>query len=84
MYTYDIENNQLFFYDLSGKLVISQSGYPNGENFDTHEEADAWAQSFIASVLGVSEFGPKLGKNIDPISKDSLTAEEISKNAPAI
>lgn len=76
MYTYTVENKEISFFDLSGEIVLKQPSYPNGDAFDTDQEADDWAQSYLAAILRTSAFGPKMGKNIDPIAL--ITDEEIA------
>lgn len=79
MYTYTIEDKVITFSDLSGKIVLIQKSYPNGDAFDTDQEADDWAQSYMAAISRTSAFGPKMGKEIDPIALPTLEELEDRK-----
>jgi hypothetical protein len=76
MNTFTVENKEIKFFDLAGDLVAEQKTYPNGDLFDTDQEASEWAESYLAADLRTSSFGPKMGKTIDPIAL--ITDEEIA------
>lgn len=83
MQTFTVENKEIKFFNIAGELVIEQKSYPNGDLFDTDQEASEWAESFIAAALRTSAFGPKMGKDIDPIAlptDEELAARRASFN----
>ena len=70
------ENNTVKIYDdINDEPFWSQPSYPNGDSFDSVEEATAWAELALASQLDDSAPFPPNGKGQEGLPKP--TAEEV-------
>ena len=74
---YEIEDNNTvkIYDDINSEPFWLQPCYPNGETFDSVEEATAWAELALASQLDESAPFPPNGKGQAGLPKP--TAEEI-------
>jgi len=62
-YTIDSENAVSIFNDGDGIPFWYQPTYPNGDTFDSYEEAEIWAKLAIAAYDENEPFAPD-GKNL--------------------
>jgi hypothetical protein len=53
-----------------------QPEYPNGDSFDSTEEATTWAEHAVASMDGVSPFPPN-GKGLEPEVRKIVTPPTV-------
>jgi hypothetical protein len=74
---YEIEDNNTvkIYDDINPEPFWLQPTYPNGDSFDSVEEATIWAELAIASQLDDSAPYPPNGKGQDGLPKP--TAEEL-------
>jgi hypothetical protein len=74
---YEIEDNNTvkIYDDINSEPFWLQPTYPNGDTFDSNEEASTWAELAIASQLDDSAPFPPNGKGQTGVPKP--TAEEI-------
>jgi hypothetical protein len=57
-----------------------QPHYPNGDSFDSLEEASTWAEASIAAHDPAVEFFAPSGKGLDPEKKPDLNARQTLMN----
>lgn len=71
MYSYQIdENNGISFFKEGSESAFQYfSNYPNGDLFETAEEAAEWAELFIASITDENAPYPPVGKGIEGLPK---------------
>jgi hypothetical protein len=60
------ENNVIRFYDDESRshVVVLQPNYPNGDSFDTVEEATAWAEALVDFRNSETTPQPPAGKGL--------------------
>ena len=76
MYRYEIDDNFAVFGYVDGQTepVLFQPDYPNGDKFDSIEEADQWAKLWIESFSPDKPFASE-GKNIPGMQKEQDVVE---------
>jgi hypothetical protein len=93
MHNYTINENNTIEVFGEGETVpfLSQPNYPNGDSFDTREEAETWAQLFIEALVNEEAPYAPIGKGIPgepkPTKEEMLAmlkerAEEFGENVP--
>lgn len=80
MYTYLVkdDNSVEVFVDGQDAPLLRQPTYPNGEKFDSNEEAEVWAKLYLASLTDENAPYPPLGKDI-PGNPKPTKAEQLEK-----
>lgn len=74
-YKINPENFSIEIYDgINPEPFQYQPDYPNGDSFDSYEEAEEWAKKSIAAHNPLVEYYAPVGKNIPAEKK--LTTEE--------
>ena len=93
MHTYTISEDNVIEVFGEGNPVpfLRQPHYPNGESFDTREEAETWAQLFIEALVNETAPHPPIGKGVEgrpkPAKENRLAmlkerAEKFGENVP--
>lgn len=93
MHTYTIneENTIEVFGEGRDVPFLRQPNYPNGDSFDTREEAETWAQLFIEALVNDEAPYAPIGKGIPgepkPTKEEMLAmlkerAEEFGEDVP--
>lgn len=93
MHTYTIseENTIEVFGEGQDVPFLRQPNYPNGDSFDTREEAETWAQLFIEALVNDEAPYAPIGKGMEgepkPTKEEMLAmlkerAEEFGKDVP--
>jgi hypothetical protein len=93
MHTYTINENNTVEVFGEGKTVpfLRQPNYPNGDSFDTHEEAETWAQLSIEALVNEEAPYAPIGRGLagepKPTKEEILAglrefAEEFGENIP--
>jgi hypothetical protein len=93
MHTYTInEDNTVEVFGEGATIpFLRQPHYPNGDPFDTREEAEEWAQLFIEALVNEEAPFAPIGKGIPgepkPTKEEMLEmlkkrAEEFGENVP--
>lgn len=93
MHTYTISKENTIEVFGEGETVpfLRQPHYPNGDVFDTREEADTWAQLFIEALVNEEAPYAPIGKGIEgepkPTKEEMLAtlkerAEELGDDVP--
>ena len=93
MHKYTISENNTIEVFGEGETVpfLRQPHYPNGDAFDTREEAETWAQLFIEALVNEEAPYAPNGKGMEgeskPTKEDMLAmlkerAEEFGENVP--
>ena len=73
MITYTLDTDTYAVYIIDGdELLIEQLTYPNGDSFDSLEEADNWAQAAVASYDPETPRYAPNGKGIEGELKPSI------------
>lgn len=81
-YEVNESNFEIYFWDdVNAEPYQYQPNYPNGDFFDSVEEATAWAEASIAAHSLESEFYAPLGKNIEPQKKVRSEEKEYLINS---
>lgn len=77
MHTYTIDENKTIEVFGEGEEVpfLRQPNYPNGDAFDTREEAETWAQLFIEALVNEEAPYAPVGKGMEGEPKP--TKEEM-------
>lgn len=69
---FDIDgNNAIRFYDDESRshVVVLQPNYPNGDSFDTTEEATAWAEALVTFRSSETAPQPPSGKGLQGLPR---------------
>ena len=93
MHTYTIneENTIEVFGEGQDVPFLRQPHYPNGDSFDTREEAETWAQLFIEALVNDEAPYAPIGKGMEgepkPTKEEMLAmlkerAEEFGEDVP--
>lgn len=93
MHTYTIneENTIEVFGEGQDVPFLRQPNYPNGDSFDTREEAETWAQLFIEALINDEAPYAPIGKGMEgepkPTKEEMLAmlkerAEEFGEDVP--
>lgn len=78
-YEIDKETFAISIYDgVNPEPFWFQPDYPNGDKFDTYQEAESWAKIALDSHNDIIDIFPPNGKNEQPTKKPSK--EEIVMN----
>lgn len=78
MFTYVIDQESFaisIFENQDEDPIIYQPAYPNGQTFDSPEESESWANSFIDFRSGASDLMPKIGKDMPQVIFDREAAK---------
>lgn len=64
MYTFLIKDNNTVevFENNKEYPLLRQPSYPNGDPFDSHDDAESWAQLYISSLMSDEAPYPPVGK----------------------
>jgi hypothetical protein len=77
-YTIDNQTFAINIYDgVNPEPFWYQPDYPNGDKFDSYNEADNWAKLAIQSMDSEYGYFPPNGKDLSPEAKP--TAQQIAK-----
>jgi ABC-type transport system substrate-binding protein len=77
-YTIDNETFAINIYDgVNPEPFWYQPDYPNGDKFDSYNEAESWAELAIKSMDAEYLYFPPNGKNLEPKAKP--TPQEIAQ-----
>jgi hypothetical protein len=93
MHTYTISEDNTIEVFGEGETVpfLRQPSYPNGDSFDTYEEAEAWVQLFLEALLDEDAPFAPIGKGLTgrpkPTKKETLEilkkrAEDLGDDVP--
>lgn len=76
-YEVNADNFEIYFWDdINEDPYQYQPTYPNGDTFDSVEEATAWAEASIAAHNPEVAFYAPNGKGLEPEAKPNLAAKE--------
>ena len=85
MYTYTVNDSNTVEVFVEGQEppMLRQPHYPNQDAFDTREEAETWAQLFIASLESRENPFAPIGKGIagEPQPTDAQILERLKAEA---
>jgi len=81
MYRYEIDENFAVTGYVEGQEfpMLFQPDYPNGDKFDSREEAERWAQLWVDAFSSTNPYPPE-GKNIPGKPKLLPSEPEESTN----
>lgn len=67
------EGNVIRFYETEARSPVRylQKRYPNGDSFDTAEEATAWAEAMVEFLTSETAPNPPAGKGLEPAPRVS-------------
>ena len=75
-YEVNPDNFEIYFWDdVQPEPYQYQPHYPNGDSFDSVEEATIWAEASIAAHAPGATFYAPTGKGVAPEPKADLTAK---------
>jgi hypothetical protein len=76
-YEVNADNFEIYFWDdVNSDPYQYQPTYPNGDTFDSVEEATAWAEASLAAHNPEVGFYAPNGKGLEPEAKPNLAAKE--------
>ena len=76
-YEVNADNFEIYFWDdINPEPYQYQPNYPNGDPFDSVEEATAWADASLAAHDPAVGFYAPIGKGFEPEAKVDTTAKE--------